>query len=149
VILTFGTAHAGLPGISKSYWESDKALNLAKGADQVLFFEDLTLAHLLAQVSDTSSLEAIYARTLGPVLTSPKGRVLKDTLWALIEAGFNKEAAASSLGIHRNTMRGRLARVQSLLSRPLDDTSLRRDLPVIKEIEHLLASEIHAAVHYA
>jgi hypothetical protein len=39
--------------------------------------------------------------------------------------------------------------VQSLLSRPLDDPSLRRDLAVIKEIEHLLASEIHAAVHYA
>jgi PucR family transcriptional regulator, purine catabolism regulatory protein len=149
VILTFGTAHPGLPGIAKSYWESDKALNLAKGGDQVLFFEDLTLAHLLAQVSDTSSLEAIYARTLGPVLTSPKGRVLKDTLWALIEAGFNKETAAAALGIHRNTMRGRLQRAQSLLSRPLDDPNLRRDLAVIKEIEHLLVSEPPAAVQHA
>ncbi len=149
VILTFGTAHVGLPGIAKSYWESDKALNLAKGGDQVLFFEDLTLAHLLAQVSDTSSLEAIYARTLGPVLTSPKGRVLKDTLWAFIEAGFNKETAAAALGIHRNTMRGRLQRAQSLLSRPLDDPNLRRDLAVIKEIEHLLVSEPPAAVHHA
>jgi hypothetical protein len=50
---------------------------------------------------------------------------------------------------HRNTMRGRLQRVQSLLSRSLDDPSLRRDLAVIKEIEHLLASEARPAVHHA
>jgi hypothetical protein len=51
--------------------------------------------------------------------------------------------------VHRNTMRGRLQRVQSLLSGPLDDPSLRRDLAVIKEIEHLLASEARPAVHHA
>ena len=140
VILTFGTGHAGLAGILKSYWESDRALSLAKSSDGILFFEDLTLAHLLAQVSDTTSLEAMYARTLGPVLMSPKGRALKETLWALIDAGFNKEVAAAALRIHRNTMRGRLQRVQTLLGRSLDDPTLRRDLAVTKEIEHLLAS---------
>jgi purine catabolism regulator len=144
VLLTFGTAHPSL-GIAKSYWESDKALNLAKSGDGILFFEDLTLAHLLAQVSDTSSLEAIYARTLGPVLTSSKGRILKETLWALVDAGFSKETAAAALGIHRNTMRGRLQRVQSLLGRPLGDPSLRRDLAVIMEIEHLLAPDSPSA----
>lgn len=140
VILTFGTGRAGLSGILKSYWESDRALSLAKGSDSILFFEDLTLAHLLAQVSDATSLEAMYARTLGSVLTSPKGQALKEALWALIDAGFNKEVAAAALRIHRNTMRGRLQRAQTLLGRSLDDPTLRRDLAVSKEIEHLLAS---------
>ncbi|HET7266244.1 MAG TPA: PucR family transcriptional regulator ligand-binding domain-containing protein [bacterium] len=140
-LVTFGTAHAGLSGVSKGYWEADRALALAKDADGVLFFEDLTLAHLLAQISDTASLQAMYARTLGPALAGPMGRVLRETLWALVDAGFNKEAAASALGIHRNTMRGRLERVQTLLCRSLGDPTVRRDLAVIKEIEHLLASE--------
>lgn len=140
-LVTFGTAHAGLSGVSKGYWEADRALALARDRDGVLFFEDLTLAHLLAQISDTASLQAMYARTLGPSLSGPKGRVLRETLWALVDAGFNKEAAASVLGIHRNTMRGRLERVQTLLGRSLDDPTVRRDLAVIKEIEHLLVSE--------
>ena len=141
VLIALGTAHAGLAGVSKGYWEADKALGLAKGTDRILFFEDLTLAHLLAQISDTASLAAMYARTLGPVLASPKGRVLRETLWALVDAGFNKEAAAAALGIHRNTMRGRVQRVQTLLCRSLDEPAVRRDLAVIKEIEHLLVPE--------
>ncbi|HEV2280870.1 MAG TPA: PucR family transcriptional regulator ligand-binding domain-containing protein [bacterium] len=141
VLVTFGTAHAGLAGVSKGYWEADRALALAKDADRILFFEDLTLAHLLAQISDTTSLQAMYARTLGPVLAGPRGRVLRETLWALVDAGFNRETAAAALGIHRNTMRGRLERVQALLCRPLGDPTVRRDLAVIKEIEQLLVPE--------
>ena len=138
VLVTFGTAHAGLAGVSKGFWEADRALGLARDNDGILFFEDLTLAHLLAQISDTTSLAAMYARTLGPVLAGPKGRVFRETLWALVDAGFNKETAAAALGIHRNTMRGRLNRVQTLLCRSLDEPAVRRDLAVIKEIEHLL-----------
>ena len=141
VLVTVGTAHAGLSGVAKGYWESDRALGLAKDSDGILFFEDLTLAHLLAQISDTASLAAMYARTLGPVLAGPKGRGLRETLWALVDAGFNKEAAAAAVGIHRNSMRARLERVQTLLCRSLDDPTVRRDLAVIKEIEHLLVPD--------
>ncbi len=141
VLIALGTVHAGLAGVSKGYWEADKTLGLAKGTDRILFFEDLTLAHLLAQISDTTSLAAMYTRTLGPVLASPKGRVLRETLWALVDAGFNKEAAAAALGIHRNTMRGRVQRVQTLLCRSLVEPAVRRDLAVIKEIEHLLVPD--------
>jgi hypothetical protein len=38
-------------------------------------------------------------------------------------------------------MRGRLERVERLLCRSLDDPTVRRDLAVIKEIEHLLAPD--------
>jgi len=141
VLIAVGTAHAGLSGIAKGYWEADRAIGLARNDDRALFFEDLTLAHLLSQISDTASLAAMYARTLGPVLAGPKGRALKDTLWALVDAGFNKETAAAALGIHRNTMRGRLERIQAVLGRPLNDPTVRRDLAVMKEVEHLLASE--------
>jgi sugar diacid utilization regulator len=144
VILTLGKAHAGLAGVMRSHWESDRALSLASGDEGVLFFEDLTLANLLAQVSERDSLEAMYARTLGPLLMSAKGRVLKETLWALVAAGFNQEEAAAAMGIHRNTMRGRLLRVQDILARPLTDPTLRRDLGVVKEIERLLGSQVAA-----
>jgi purine catabolism regulator len=72
--------------------------------------------------------------------------VLRETLWALVDAGFNKETAAAALGIHRNTMRGRLERVQALLCRPLGDPTVRRDLAVIKEIEHLLVPESRVTI---
>jgi purine catabolism regulator len=145
-LIAVGTAHAGLSGIAKGYWEADRAIGLAKNEDRVLFFEDLTLAHLLSQISDTASLAAVYARTLGPVLAGPKGRALRETLWALADAGFNKATAAAALGIHRNTMRGRLERIQALLGRSLDDATARRDLAVMREVEHLLASEFTPAL---
>lgn len=140
-LIAVGTTHAGLSGIAKGYWEADRAIGLAKCDDRVLFFEDLTLAHLLSQITDTTSLAAVYQRTLGPLLAGPKGRALRETLWAVVDAGFNREIAAAALGIHRNTMRGRLERIQTLLGRPLDDPTVRRDLAVMKEVEHLLASE--------
>jgi sugar diacid utilization regulator len=140
-LIAMGTAHAGLSGIAKGYWEADRAVGLAKNDDRILFFEDLTLAHLLSQISDTASLAAMYARTLGPVLAGPKGRGLRETLWALVDAGFNKEAAAAALGIHRNTMRARLERIQTHLGRSLDDPTVRRDLAVMKEVEQLSAPE--------
>jgi purine catabolism regulator len=146
LLVAVGTPHAGLSGVAKAYWEADRTLGLAKDGDRVLFFEDLTLAHLLAQISDTASLQAIYARTLGPALVSPQGRVVRETLWALVDAGFNKEAAAAALGIHRNTMRARVERAQMLLGRSLDDAAVRRDLAVMREVEHLLPPDPPAEV---
>ena len=147
VMVAVSAAHTGLAGVAKGYWEGDRATDLARDTDHVIFFEDLTLAHLLAQIPDTTSLAAVYAGTLGPVLGGPKGRILRETLWALVDAGFNKESAAAAVGIHRNTMRTRLERVESLLGRPLTDPTVRRDLAVMKEIEQLLVPDPFAAAH--
>jgi len=138
LLIAVGSAHAGLSGVAKAYWEADRAIGMAKGTDRVLFFEDLTLAHLLAQISDSASLQAAYVRTLGEVLAGPDGRAVRETLWALVDSGFNREAAAAALGIHRNTIRARIQRAQALLGRSLDEPAIRRDLAVMKEIEHLL-----------
>jgi PucR family transcriptional regulator, purine catabolism regulatory protein len=145
VMVAVSAPHTGLAGVAKGYWEGDRATELARDSDHVIFFEDLTLAHLLAQIPDTTSLAAVYAGTLGPVLGGPKGRTLRETLWALVDAGFNKESAAAAVGIHRNTMRTRLERIESLLGRPLTDPTVRRDLAVMKEIEQLLVPDPFAA----
>jgi purine catabolism regulator len=144
VMVAVSAGHAGLAGVATGYWEADRASDMARDADRVIFFGDLTLAHLLAQIPDTTSLAAVYAGTLGPVLGGPQGKVLRDTLWALVDAGFNKESAAAAVGIHRNTMRTRLERIESLLGRPLADPAVRRDLAVMKEIEHLLVLDRHS-----
>lgn len=138
LLLTAGTPQGGIPGVPRSYWEAQRALVLARGDEGVLVFEDLTLTHLLSQVPDRAALLGMYERILGPLLSTPQGATLRETLWSLVDHQFNQNASAKALGIHRNTMRARIRKVELLLGRSLEDPRLRWDLFVAREIERIL-----------
>jgi hypothetical protein len=55
----------------------------------------------------------------------------------LVLHAFNQRAAARALGVHWNTMRHRMARVEALLGRPLSDGRLRLALELALEAERL------------
>ncbi|MDR5695881.1 MAG: PucR family transcriptional regulator ligand-binding domain-containing protein [Armatimonadota bacterium] len=138
LLITAGTPQEGAQGIPRSYWEAERALLLAKGDEGFLLFEDLTLTHLLSQVPDRAALRGMYEKIVGPLLATPQGVILRETVWSLVDHEFNQNAAAKTLGIHRNTMRARIQKIEALLGRSLKDARVRWDLFVAREIERIL-----------
>ncbi|ORT61666.1 hypothetical protein BKD26_01125 [Streptomyces sp. CB03238] len=67
---------------------------------------------------------AAYARTLLAPLTEP----LTETLRAWLSLHGNWDRTATALGVHRNTVRQRIARCAALLSMDLDDAEVRMEL---------------------
>ncbi|WP_395693467.1 PucR family transcriptional regulator [Nocardioides sp.] len=77
---------------------------------------------LLLQLGGAPALRAYAEAVLNPILipTSGPDRHLLSTLIAWFDSGCNLEAAASSLGVHRHTVRNRLQRVEVVMDRRLD-----------------------------
>ncbi|MDV9187821.1 helix-turn-helix domain-containing protein, partial [Streptomyces sp. SR27] len=67
---------------------------------------------------------AAYAREL----LAPLGEPLTETLraWLSLHGGWDRTAVAT--GLHRNTVRQRIARCAALLDRDLDDPDVRMEL---------------------
>ncbi|MDA5281976.1 helix-turn-helix domain-containing protein, partial [Streptomyces sp. Isolate_45] len=68
------------------------------------------------------------ARAHAAALLAPLSPALRDTLrgWLAHHGGWDRTAAA--LGVHRNTVRQRVARCAELLDRDLDDPDTRMEL---------------------
>ncbi|MEU9037218.1 helix-turn-helix domain-containing protein, partial [Streptomyces sp. NPDC048352] len=68
------------------------------------------------------------ARAHAEALLAPLAPALRDTLrgWLAHHGSWDRSAAA--LGVHRNTVRQRVARCASLLDRDLDDPDTRMEL---------------------
>lgn len=89
-------------------------LNLPPGA---ILAADLGVYHLLSSVSADPDLERFVEAQLGPLLEhdARHSSDLVATLDAYLEAGLSKTAAARALGVRRQTLYGRLGRIQQLL----------------------------------
>jgi hypothetical protein len=86
-------------------------------------------AGLLAQ-QDPDVLEHFWRELLGPLLEhdAARGSQLLATLEAFLRAGGRWAPVARELHVHVNTLRHRLARVEALTGRRLDDPDDRVDL---------------------
>ncbi|MFJ7156674.1 helix-turn-helix domain-containing protein [Streptomyces sp. NPDC101118] len=85
----------------------------------------------LARHTDTGLaglVGAAEARAHAEALLGPLGPALRDTLrgWLAHHGSWDRTAAA--LGVHRNTVRQRVARAAALLGRDLDDADTRMEL---------------------
>jgi GAF domain-containing protein len=82
---------------------------------QVLTTHEVDLARLLGsgQVSPEAA-ERLAADTLGALISEPSRGTLLKTLVAYLDASCNIREAADDLGVHHNTVRYRLARIQEL-----------------------------------
>lgn len=68
---------------------------------------------------DESAAQRFVDRVLGTLLASQDGRDLLLTLRSFIAAGGVKDTIAAELGIHRHTVRARMAKIETLLGRDL------------------------------
>lgn len=125
----------------ESYNQAKKATLLANSDDQIVFYSQIGLYSLIMQVKDTGFLRDFYMQRLQPILEfdSIKDSALCATLETYIECSGNAIAAAEKLFIHRNTMRYRLDKIETLLCCKLSDwevcTELNAALKVKKYLE--------------
>ena len=84
----------------------------------------------LRDLIDREAAEGFAEAVLGPVLDRPAHEAagLLATLRAWLAHGGNWDRTAAALGVHRNTVRNRLAKVASLVGRDLQEPRLRVDL---------------------
>jgi len=87
------------------------------GPTAPLLAEDTALMRLLHAVDDAGALDDFVARQLGAVLDrdARRGSDLLGTLVELFRAGGSRTAAAQALGIRRQTLYYRLARIEHLV----------------------------------
>lgn len=95
-------------------------------------FSDLGVYAGLLAPRSTAELRMLSQAQLGPLVerdnVDGSGDRLVDTVAAFLEHNGEIAAAATALGIHRHTMRHRMAKIEELLSRDLGSANTRADL---------------------
>ena len=115
------------------YREAQLALQLtAYGGPgpSVVSFDDLGVFEVLADVRDPDTILRFVRRWLGALLDYDEIRKaeLVPTLSAYLEGGQNYGHAAHTLGVHRNTLRYRLRRIQEISGHDLGDPDVQFNL---------------------
>jgi sugar diacid utilization regulator/putative methionine-R-sulfoxide reductase with GAF domain len=119
-----------LGDFAESYREAVIALDLARstgGQAGIRTHEDLGFYGLLAGAVDLRALDALAQRTLAALVRADRelGTRYLVTLAAYLRNDRHLKPAAAALGIHINTLRYRLARIENLLGVRLDDVEAR------------------------
>ncbi|MDT9593219.1 PucR family transcriptional regulator [Nocardioides zeae] len=98
----------------------------------VVLPRDVGVQRLLTATVDPAALAVFVAEQLGPLVDEDRahGSALLRTLDAYFSAGLGKAATAHALGIRRQSLYGRLRRVERLLGVDLDDPEHRAGLTV-------------------
>ncbi|WP_078622370.1 PucR family transcriptional regulator [Streptomyces sp. NRRL S-244] len=114
------SAPAGPDALAGADAQARRALDRAEAARTLLArHADSGFAGLVGEAEARAHAEAL----LGPL--SP---ALRDTLRAWLAHHGSWDRSAAALGVHRNTVRQRIARAASLLGRDLDDPDTRMEL---------------------
>jgi purine catabolism regulator len=113
-------------GAERSAHALVQARNAARTARRerkpVEWFEALTLEAILDDEAVRDRVSALAGASLAPLLEapSPHDRGLVATLAAFLDHNGSWESASRALGIHRHTLRNRIARVEELTGLSLD-----------------------------
>jgi PucR family transcriptional regulator, purine catabolism regulatory protein len=111
-----GRPHPGPEGIARTVTEAGDAARLARGraeSGKFLHVDRLGLAQLLLAWTGTDTFEPAAQSLLAP-LAEASGELIT-TLSAYLDAESSLTETAAVLGVHRNTVGARIARIEALL----------------------------------
>ncbi|MFD9331882.1 CdaR family transcriptional regulator [Streptomyces sp. NPDC060065] len=109
-------------GLHDSYQDACEALRLGArlaGTSPVHPIADLRVHQVLAAVSQPARNRLLELTAAADLRTQPDWPVLRDTITAWCENGFNLVAASAALHIHRNTVVYRMNKIEQITGRPL------------------------------
>lgn len=121
-----GRVHAGPGGIARSLAEAGDAARLAQGRAETgrfLHVDRLGLAQLLLAWTRTDTFQPAAQALLAP-LAHETGDLVR-TLATYLDGESSLAETAAVLGVHRNTVSARVARIQQLLGVDLSDPDER------------------------
>ncbi|MCR4391863.1 MAG: PucR family transcriptional regulator ligand-binding domain-containing protein [Candidatus Acetothermia bacterium] len=147
VSMGVGPLTTTVEGFAEGYRAAMQSLELGrlvqpKGKGTVTCYEELGLFRLLSGVQSREDLASFCRESLGPVLRAKRSAALLGTLRAYLEHGQNLRQTAHALGIHYNTARYRLRRLQELLGPALEDPSTRLALEISLHLLPLAFPEV-------
>ncbi|TPQ19089.1 CdaR family transcriptional regulator [Streptomyces sporangiiformans] len=116
-----GEPVASVGGLHDSYQDACDALRLGArvaGDSPVHLITDLRVHQVLAAVGQPAR-NRLLALTAADLRAQPDWPVLRDTITAWCENGFNLVRASTALHIHRNTVVYRMNKIEQITGRPL------------------------------
>ncbi len=132
-----------LSGIQRSFIEAQRCLLAYRllGKDQTLIsYQDLSFYQLLFEIPFASVTKEYASRFLDPLLSydTEHDSHLFETLDTLLNCRFNKVQTAKELFLHRNTLLGRLEKIERLLNISLEDPEVLFQLQTAIRINRFL-----------
>ncbi|MCX5045112.1 helix-turn-helix domain-containing protein [Aldersonia sp. NBC_00410] len=128
--VSFGLPAPGLAGFRRSHLEALAAQQMQRQAarsGRVVLYDAVELDFLVSR--DAEAMHAFVQRELAGLLESSANVArLRETLGCYLEAKCSIEAAARELGVHRNTIRYRLDRVEKLLGHSIESRRLELEI---------------------
>jgi len=118
-----GEPAASVGGLHNSYQDACDALRLGArlaGDTPVHLITDLRVHQVLASVGQPAR-NRLLELTAADLRAQPDWPVLRDTITAWCENGFNLVRASAALHIHRNTVVYRMNKIEQITGRPLRD----------------------------
>ncbi|WP_051022056.1 PucR family transcriptional regulator [Nocardia pneumoniae] len=126
VRVAFGVPGGGIPGFRRSHREAVAARNVAERAPtggRVTGYRTVEIAYLAG--ADDAAMRGLVRRELGPLAAGDATTArLRETLHAYLRSHRSPEATAKLLGVHKNTVRYRMQRIEHLLGFTIEDRRL-------------------------
>lgn len=128
--------------------EARQALDVAEGMQApggFCDYRELGVLRLLRAIPDRAVVDQFMKDTLGPLNDAGRKQphLLIETLDALVQENGNALKAAQRLGIHRNTLNQRIARIEALSGQSLDDAQFRLNTSVALLIWRMSSAPRH------
>jgi purine catabolism regulator len=114
-----------LPTLPRSHQTARHSVEMTSEHSPVVTWDQTVNEGVMSLVSSDRAA-AFGERWLAPIESEPEG-IFVETLRSLLTNHGSLLKVAADLGIHRNTVRHRVERIQTLLGRSLDDPQVRVD----------------------
>lgn len=128
--VAFGARGIGVEGFRRSHREALAARQIAQRtpyAGWITDYLDIELVHLVS--ADAEGMRALISRELAGIDGVDANSVrLRDTLQAYLRYQGSPEAAARVLGVHKNTVRYRIQRIEELLGHDIDSRRMHLEI---------------------
>jgi sugar diacid utilization regulator len=108
--------------------------------NNIYYYDDCMIYHLLHEVSGHPSLSKIYRNTLQKIekYDSKNKSNLMETIEKLIECDFSINNTAKDLFIHRNTLYKRISKINEILEFDIDDSEGRLILQIAMKLNKII-----------
>lgn len=124
-----GIGIAVRPGaLAVSLRQARSALPVARLTGRTVHAEDVASSRMLLALLDHDRLGGFADAVLGPFDADPRGAQLLRAVAAFVERNGHWEATAAALGVHRHTVRNRIAAAERLSGRRLSSAQDRHEL---------------------
>ncbi|WP_330228082.1 helix-turn-helix domain-containing protein [Nocardia sp. NBC_00508] len=133
VRVAFGVPAGGIAGFRQSHREAVAARNVAERAPtdgRVTGYRAVEIAYLAG--ADDAAMRGLVGRELGALAARDANAArLRETLHAYLRSHRSPEATAKLLGVHKNTVRYRMQRIEHLLGFAIEERRLPLEIALV------------------